>query len=65
MISRIRTWLTDTFTSPTATSPLPPHVANLRLDMNLIGIHMEQARREPDPRTRSGYIQTTNKEYKS
>ena len=37
-------------------TPLPPHVANMRLNMDLMGLHMEQAGRDRDPRTKVGYV---------
>ena len=64
-ITFCRAWIADTFTVATATSPLPPHVASLRLNMSLMHLHMEQAQHGADPRTKVGYILATNKEYKS
>lgn len=60
------TWLQRVFTDADAQpSPLPPHVANLRLDMRLMHLHMDQAAREQDPRTKVGYVFTGNKEHRS
>lgn len=64
----ILTYLRSLFLDPaplTVITPMPPHVANLRLDMRLLGLHMDAAAHAPDERTRAGYIQVMNKEYKS
>jgi len=45
-------------------TPLPPHVAGLRLNMGLMELHMRQAENGPSDRTRAGNIQLVNKEYK-
>lgn len=62
----IAAWFRRTFIDGSPTGrPLPPHVANLKLNMALMGLHMEQAAREQDPRTKVGYIFTGTKEKKS
>lgn len=52
----IRRWLQRWFGDPEpAVSPLPPHVANLKLNMSLIALHIANADR-PDERTKVGYV---------